>query len=301
MMPTFQTDIIEARNFLYQLLVRQVDEKAKNWIEQKIHLLANSFSTQNFYIAFTSAPRFVGKQNLHLSPMEESEANAIRKGFTLKNWTIDRTTRILFVLYLPTENAENHVSILSKVFQTAEVNELVALYAALPLLPFPEKYIYQCTEGIRTNMAPVFEAVALNNPFPAEFLDENAWNQLFLKAIFTGKKIYQIQGIKQRANATLAQICSDFAHERWAAGRKVTPELWMPVVHFINDTILKDLEKLKESNDILQRQALVLVCLESSHAQVKELLTGMEDLKEKALKGEFSWESISEQWHEANQ
>ncbi|GAB4477325.1 MAG: hypothetical protein OHK0057_26930 [Thermoflexibacter sp.] len=301
MIPTFQTDIIKARNFLYQLLVRQVDEKAKSWIEQKIHLLANSFSTQNFYIAFTSAPRFVGKQNLHLSFMEEAEANAIRKGFTLKNWTIDRTTRILFVLYLPTENAENHVSILSKVFQTAEVNELVALYAALPLLPFPEKYIYQCTEGIRTNMAPVFEAVALNNPFPAEFLDENAWNQLFLKAIFTGKKIYQIQGVKQRANATLAQICSDFAHERWAAGRKVTPELWMPVGHFTNDAILKDLEKLKESDDILQRQALVLVCLESNHAQAKELLTGLEDLKEKALKGEFSWESISEQWHEVNQ
>lgn len=301
MMPTFQTDIVQARNFLYRVIAKQINEKAKNWIDQKIDLLSNTFSTQNFYIAFTSAPRFVGKQNLNLSPSELSEAEALRKGFMIENWTVDRATRILFILCLPAENAENHVSILSKVFQTAEVNELVALYSALPLLPFPEKYIYQCTEGIRTNMAPVFEAVALNNPFPMEFLDENAWNQLFLKAIFTGKKIYKIQGIKQRANTTLAQICSDYAHERWAAGRKVTPELWMPIADFINETILKDLEKLKQSDDILQRQALVLVCLESNHAQTKGLLVGLEDLKEKAFKGEFSWKSISEQWHEANQ
>jgi hypothetical protein len=301
MMPTFQTDIVQARNFLYQIIAKQVDEKAKNWIDQKIELLSKNFSIQNFYTAFTSAPRFVGKQNLNLNPSELIAVEALRKGFTIENWTVDRATRILFILYLPTEDAENHVSILSKVFQTAEVNELVALYSALPLLPFPEKYVYQCTEGIRTNIAPVFEAVALNNPFPAEFLDENAWNQLFLKAIFTGKKIYKIQGIKQRANSTLAQICSDYAHERWAAGRKVTPELWIPIADFINEAILKDLEKLKKSDDMWQKQALVLVCLESSHAQAKESLVGLEDLKEKALKGEFSWESISEQWHQTNQ
>jgi len=300
-MPIFQADIAKVRDFLYRVLIKQVDEKGKNWIDQKIVLLRDSFSVQNFYIAFTAAPRFVGKQTLFITLSELAEAEALRKGFCIENWTVDRATRVLFALYLPTKDAENHVSILSKIFQTAEVNELVALYSALPLLPFPEKYIFQCTEGIRTNMSPVFEATALNNPFPAEFLDENAWNQLFLKAIFTGKKIYKIQGIKQRANATLAQICSDYAHERWAAGRKVTPELWMPIADFIDDKILEDLKKLRDSEDILQKQALVLVGLESSHARAKALLEGLEDLKEKALRGEFSWKSISEQWHEVNQ
>ncbi|MCU0389540.1 MAG: EboA domain-containing protein [Thermoflexibacter sp.] len=299
-MTIVDSNISAIKDFLYQIVVKQVDENAKQWLNQKIALLKDAFSAQNFYIAFTSAPRFVGKKNLAVSQEELAQADRLREGFKPEDWTIDRAVRVLLVLYIPTQNAENHFTVLDKVFQTAEVNELVALYSSLPLLPFPEYYINRCAEGVRTNIAPVFEATALNNPFPADYLDENAWNQLFLKAIFTGKLVYKIQGIQKRANLALAQICSDYAHERWAAGRKITPELWMPIAHFVDDKIIKDLERLKSSTDILQQQALVLVCLESQNQGAKKLLEGLELLEEEAKRSVFSWESISKQWHTEN-
>lgn len=290
----------QAQIFLYNLISKQADEKAKSGLDQKIEILTTQFSTQAFYMAFAAAPRFVGKNLLEITANDLAEANQLATGFCPENWTIDRATRVLFMLYLPSESAESHVAILEKLFQTAEINELVALYSALPLLPFPEKYVKQCEEGIRTNMTVVFEAIALNNPFPSQYLSENSWNQLFLKSIFTGRQIGKMQGVKQRANAALAQICTDYAHERWAAGRKVTPELWMPIAGFINEKILEDLKKLKDSTDILQQQAFTLICLESTNSKAKELVNQLPSLKEQAEKSVFSWKSISAQWHEEN-
>jgi hypothetical protein len=288
------------RDFLYHIITNQVDTKTKDWIDQKIRQLTQQFSVSTFYTIFASVPRFVGKESLILTKEYLLTAAQLRKGFTPENWTVDRASRVLFLLYLPTEVASNHLKILNTLFQTAEVNELVALYSALPLLPFPDQYVEHCAEGIRTNMSVVFEAVALNNPFPAEYLSENAWNQLFLKAIFTGRKVIKIQGIAERANANLAQICSDYAHERWAAGRKISPELWIPVGKFVNEVILSDLKRLAESKEPLEQEAFALVCFVSDNAQAKALLESYPSLKQEVEKGSFSWESIANQWHELN-
>lgn len=288
------------RDFLYQIISKQIDSKAKTWLDQKIQQLTEQFAVNTFYTTFASAPRFIGKELINVEEADLARAAVIRKGFFPQGWTTDRTARVLFLLYLPAHDAQSHLKILDTLFQTAEINELVALYSALPLLPFPEQYAKRCAEGIRTNMSVVFEAVALNNPFPAEYLDENAWNQLFLKAIFTGRRVVKIQGIAQRANATLAQICSDYAHERWAAGRKITPELWIPVGKFVNEAILLDLKKLATSSEPLDQEAFALVCIASDNAEAKKLLASFPMLKEDAEKENFSWEDISARWHEAN-
>ena len=77
-----------------------------------------------------------------------------------------------------------------------------------------------------------------NNPYPAENLNEAAWNQMVLKAFFTEKPIDQIIGLDERANERLARTLSDYAHERWAAHRSVNPLLWRCVAPFINEQML---------------------------------------------------------------
>jgi hypothetical protein len=84
-------------------------------------------------------------------------------------------------------------------------------------------------------MTGVFEAIALNNPYPSEVFDEAAWNDFILKAIFIGAELAPILGLQQRANAPLARMLVDYMAERQAAGRSITPELWPLVEPFLGN------------------------------------------------------------------
>ncbi|WP_250630757.1 EboA domain-containing protein [Rhodoflexus caldus] len=278
-------------DFLLQLLICVADEPAIQWIRRKKQELSEKFTAQSFYLAFAAVPRVVGRDELVVSPADRVQAEQLRKGFTPLHWTTDQAARALLLLSVPQPDAASYTHLLSRLFETGDVAELTALYKALPLLPFPEAHITRVTEGIRTNMAPVFEAIALENPYPADYLDENAWNQMVLKAIFTGKPIQKIIGLRARANASLARMLSDFAHERWAAGRPVVPDLWLPVAGFVNEAILTDLQKLIDSEEPAQRLAAALVCRDSNYPAAKNLLKQHPDLVNQLAEG-LDWEDL---------
>lgn len=67
---------------------------------------------------------------------------------------------------------------------------------------------------------------------------------MVLKALFIDTTLHPIVGPDERANSKLATLLCDYAHERWAAGRAVTPELWRCVgPHATTDALLKDLHR----------------------------------------------------------
>ena len=123
--------------------------------------------------------------------------------------------------------------------------------------------MHRATEAVRSNIGDVFNSFAFANPYPAAYFTESAWNQLVLKCIFNDKPIHLIQGIDERANQDLANMLSDFAHERWAAGRSVPAQVWRLVVNFTNERIFEDMEKLFLSNDTNNKIAATLVCSDS--------------------------------------
>ncbi|MGI9544213.1 MAG: EboA domain-containing protein, partial [Cyclobacteriaceae bacterium] len=250
-------------------------------------------SERNFYLTFGAAPRFVGKAFLNLTENERQEAYNLRPGFDPSAWTVDQTCRILLMLNLPHHDPGTFVDTLKKLFETAEMDELVALYASLPLLPYPQKHLARASEGIRTNIAKVFDAVALQNPYPKEYFEEGAWNQMVLKAIFMDRPIYKIQGLSERANPKLTQMLSDFAHERWAAGRTTSPELWRPVGAQVNINIMEDLKKLFQDPDVMQRQAAALVCHQTELAEAKELLKEHADLQNEIATSGLTWDNLA--------
>ncbi len=77
----------------------------------------------------------------------------------------------MLILSFPQENGDRYVATLDKIFGAADLGEAIALYQSLPLLPHPEKFKLRTAEGIRSNMTSVFNAVALNNPYPAQYLN----------------------------------------------------------------------------------------------------------------------------------
>ncbi|WP_147294175.1 EboA domain-containing protein [Pontibacter diazotrophicus] len=289
----YQADINTSKTFLKELLERNTTVQGIEWLTKKMDQLASEDAKdKDLYLAFSAAPRFVGKEKLRITEADLEQANTIRKGFNPSRWTADQAARTLLLLSLPAQDADAFAKKLETLFSTADMGELVALYGSLPLLPHPASFKKRAAEGVRTNMGDVYEAVALENPYPADYMEEEAWNQLLLKTLFVAKPLYRIYGIEARSNAELARMLTDYAHERWAAGRPVSPELWRPVGPYINETNIQDIEKLFSQPNEVEREAAALACAQSSYKPAKELLEAHPDLKQKVESGELNWSLI---------
>ena len=142
-------------------------------------------------------------------------------------------------------------------------------------------------------MQPIFEAVAHRNPYPRIEFDENAWNHMVLKALFIGSKLDPIQGLDERANAALMRMLCDYAHERWAAGRPVSPELWRCVGRFADDAALTDLGRVLETGGLAERQAAALALTDSASPRAKEFLARVPELARGAAAGKPGWTALS--------
>jgi hypothetical protein len=307
-----ETQNITAEDLLYRWVSRQVNTEAVNWLDKKRQQISEGAADFIFFTAFSAVPRYTGKQEIQPTVEELESASNICNNWFPTNWTIDQAARTLLVLSLPSDRADKYLLILNQVFAAADVRELVALYQALPLLASSERFCdllaaalrYRAAEGIRSNMTAVFNAVALNNPYPAEYLDNLAWNQMVLKALFVGSPLHLIQGIDERANPELARMLIDYAHERWAAGRDVSPELWRCVGKFANSEMLTDLERVltesqlktdangKGRKKLLERTAAALACADCTLPQAEDILAQYPDLQNDIQAGKLTWKNV---------
>ena len=180
----------------------------------------------------------------------------------------------------------------------------IALYRGLPLYPDPELLEAQAAEGVRSNMRAVFEAVAHRNPFPRERFDENRWNQMVVKALFIGSTMQPVQGLDGRANPALAKILCDYAHERWAAGRPIAPELWRCVGPFAQGAALADLKRAAEAaaedEDEPSRKAAALALAASPAPEAKASLAALGEFASAIESGRLSWESLAQEMQQAS-
>lgn len=277
---------------LLELLVRKSIKEEDFSALQKYHLRwEQEKKISDFNFTFTAIPRLVEKTIIHPDKKEADALTHIRKNFSVDGWALDRLVRCWWVLQLPSEDEAQYVQQIENMFKSAEMNEQVALYSTLPLMAWPESFRHRASEGIRTSMSVVYAAVALENPYPSEYLEEAAWNQMVLKAFFMGQPVNRIIGIEERANKKLAYILSDYAHERWAAFRPVDPLLWWPVSKFVDEQLFPDLQKLFSSENELEKKAAALACAESDYEPAKKLLDQHPELKNQVEKGKLSWES----------
>jgi hypothetical protein len=218
---------------LFQSIQQLASLKELTWLEGKIQADAKGLS-----LAFVMVPRQVAKksivENIDLLP-----------GWNWQNSTLDQLVRVYLLIHLAQK--EDGKSRIETLFDTAEMNELVALYRALPALKTPEIWLHRATDAVRSNMGPVFDAIAFGNPYPTTYFTELAWNQLVLKCIFNDKPIHLIEGIDKRSNQALANTLADFAHERWAAGRRVPSQVWRLIRNYQTETKEQDVRRLAQS------------------------------------------------------
>lgn len=236
-MSFFAYDIEEMKTALADVIQQNITPEAWQWLSQ-----VNVNNHAEFNGAFAMMPRKTGKAIIQISAKQKEKLNGIRPGFTIDNWTADRLARVWLVIQPKTADKE-YFRLIENLFTAGEMNELVALYSALPVLFYPELWVKRCAEGIRSNIGLVLEAIMYHNPYPTENLDEGAWNQLIMKALFTDKQVQLITGADERNNPELVRILLDFAKERWAAGRTVDPVLWDIAAKFTDTVRLNEMKQ----------------------------------------------------------
>lgn len=273
---------------LWDILVTRLNEDELAWLKEK-----QSGTALQIMTAFVAVPRNLSKKkHVEVSAQQTEALHAHTEGFSVAGWSVVRLARVWLLTLLASQEKASYLHHIRTLFDTAEMNELVALYSALPVLHYPEEWLATASDAVRSNIGLVLDAIALRNPYPARYFSENAWNQLVMKTIFNDKPIHLVEGIDRRANAELARILSDFAHERWAAGRSVAPEVWRLLVRFVTDTSLADLKQLFESAQPDDRQAATLVALHSGFAPALELLEYYPEMKALAMEGKLSWKNL---------
>jgi hypothetical protein len=292
----FQVDRKALYQHLSDLVYRQLGNEAKHWLQEKLSLLQEQPKPKDLYLTFSAMPRFVGKADLEFSKNDIETVHNLRAGLSLDGWTLSQAARVLTVCSYQYPDAATFLNIIDQLFSAAEVNELVALYSSLPVLPFPESLKARASEGVRTNMSVVFDAVALNNPYPFEYLEEAAWNQMVLKALFMERPLYKIYGLEQRKNLELSKMISNYAHERWAAGRVTSPEMWRPVGDQGTMSIYQDLEHLLTMDDPDQSAAAILAASSLNTKEAHSFLDRNQDLVGEIADNNISWDVIGKRW-----
>jgi len=274
-------------------LSRQLTVEQSNWLDGQLEKIKSDPSLRNIQIAFGMMPRRLGKDDLLLRADDFKAANQIRENWKPIGWSVDIAARNL-VLLEASKHTNQFVEIFVTLCRYADVAEAVGLYSGLPLFPDPTALEAQAGEGLRTHMRSIFEAIAHNNPFPCEQFDENRWNHMILKALFVESKLDPIQGLDARANPELARIVRDYAHERRAASRPVTPELWRCIGPYADGEVLTDLDYLIDRGDENEKKAAALALNASPSPQAHEKLKRLPDLYSSIQAKQLTWHTLAQ-------
>jgi len=278
---------------LTQMLAARLDAAAASWLHDSLASLAGGGSDRDLYRCVSLASRKLGKAPLSPDAAALTAAAQARPGWDPSPWTNDQAARVLMLLATGVEG-ERFVSRLDALCATADVDELVAFYRGLPLYPDAPRHRARAAEGIRSNMKLVFEAVAQRNPYAAEQLADEAWNQMVLKALFVGSALHPVDGLDRRANPALARMLGDYAHERWAASRTISPELWRCVGPFAKGPLLQDLARVLDTGTAPERAAAVLALRDSTDPEVQALLARHKTLCDAVATCGTDWTSVLE-------
>lgn len=283
----------DGKSLLHAWLAKRLPPEALAWLDQQTAIIEAGDKPLQLGIAIGLAPRKVGKTDLDLTPAEQEAGRALRPGLDATGWSVDQATRILLVLASFRGDDAAFAADVDRILATAEIGEQIALLRGLPLFPAPERLIPYAAEGVRSAMQPIFEAVAHRNPYPREQFSDAQWNQMVVKTLFIGSRLAPIHGLDARRNAELAQLLVDYAAERRAAGRSISPELWRCVAPFAGEAEVATLAAILRAGAQAEREGAALSLAECPLVSAKEALASSSDLAVAIQEGRLTWETVA--------
>ena len=253
-----------SNDLLAQWLKRRLPADQWLWLDERRRHLERDGSERERDIAFGLVPRRLGRKDLQPTAQELADADAIVSGWDPTDWSVETAARALLLIDLCEREPGSAGRHFRELGEGADLGESMTLFRLLPLLPADADVEQQVAAGLRTNMRAVFEAITHRNPYPRLHFNAHRWNHMVLKALFIDSTLAPIQGLDERANDELAGMLCHYAHERWAAARPLSPELWRCVGPFARAERFDDLLQALETSETTATTVAVLNAISQS-------------------------------------
>ena len=212
---------------LETLLLGRLAPEARVWLEKALlRAREEGITSESFGVAWSGAGRRLGRVVLDVSDEEAAQVRSGKAVFVPAGWGADELGRALLLLAAAAGRPAAEVAnIVDELFRKGEMREQQAVLRVLAYLPPSPDYVVLASEAVRSNVISVLEALACDNPFPAQHMAEPAFNQMVMKALFNGLPLARVHGLADRNNSELRRIVTDFSSERRAAGRPVPDDV----------------------------------------------------------------------------
>jgi hypothetical protein len=225
---------------LQHWLDQRLDAAGSAWLREAVSSLAAGGSDRELFRCVSLVSRKLGKAPLGLDAAAAlARPKLAPTGWDPSDWTIDQAARVFLLLAAvrPTATPSCVASISSAPRPTStSSSRSIAGCRCIPIsrgirVARGRGYAHQHESRVRGRRAPQ----SLSEPSK---LSEEAWNQMVLKALFMGSTLDPIVGLDRAPMRSWRACYGDYAHERWSAGRPVSPELWRCVGPFASGEML---------------------------------------------------------------
>jgi hypothetical protein len=171
----------------------------------------------------------------------------------IRRWTSAESARLIFLISAVERDPDQAEDIVNAYYRNGDESERMALVRGLVFFA-PAEYLNEIAlDAGRTNNLELLSALALDNPYPACFYSDDQFNQMVLKALFTGLAIERVEGLARRANSDLARMGENYVIEREAAGRSVPVDIWLAIGPCASETGREQMIRYLGHDDIGHR------------------------------------------------
>ncbi len=275
---------------LFAIINHHLIKENSQWLSSKIDVIVRGKSARELYLCYSILGAKINTEKTDFLNIIKDDS--LKAYLETKKANLLEVSRIYLLIAVLEADEDFFVEKVKNIIQVADTGEIETFLKFLILLPNPENYKFAAVEALRTNISNVFDAITLNNPYPAKYFNTQQWNQMYLKAAFMERNLLDILGVEERANKDLTRIISDYAHERWAASRTIDPFFWRPVSKFIEGVLLDDMKHLFQSDNLAENRAAALCCALSDKKEAKDLLEQYQELKNQVESKKITWLNI---------
>jgi hypothetical protein len=213
---------------LLSLLRPRLTTDARAWLDTAL-ATARTGSTNQLLAVYTGTSRRIGSAPLALDDEERARIAGASAGLVFDRWTLEDAARAALLIASAVEHPKAFVDDATSCYEHGDAREQLSWIRGVCLLPDPSRFTALVIDACRTNILPLFEAVACDNPFPSTHFPELHFNQMVLKALFNGVPLARIIGLRKRRNAELTRMARDYAEERRTAGRDVPRDIALAI------------------------------------------------------------------------